>query len=131
MRCSFQQVFTAGLSSQELAPRVYFLLYQNSLEEEKYISSVNRERQAFESLIREKQGMVLNVRFILKFKTCFARKYTIQKNLMMVLCRFADDKGYASSPSLCHFFRTDECKHEESWWCHQQSRPEKGHHCGH
>lgn len=39
--------------------RVYFLTYQDSVEEQRYRSAVRREKEAFENLIREKSMMVL------------------------------------------------------------------------
>lgn len=39
--------------------RVYFLMYENSFEEQSYIGRIHRERDAFESLVRQKQHMVL------------------------------------------------------------------------
>lgn len=41
--------------------RVYFTVYENSIEEQNYLTSIKREKQAFESLIREKA-----VRFFFK-----------------------------------------------------------------
>jgi len=34
--------------------RVYFLMYENSVEEQRYLSSLRKEKEAFEMLIREK-----------------------------------------------------------------------------
>lgn len=34
--------------------RVYFLLYKDSVEEQRYLSSIRKEKDAFEKLIREK-----------------------------------------------------------------------------
>jgi hypothetical protein len=34
--------------------RVYFLLYGSSAEEQRYLSSIRREKEAFEKLIRER-----------------------------------------------------------------------------
>ncbi|CAF1437265.1 unnamed protein product, partial [Didymodactylos carnosus] len=39
--------------------RVYFLLYSNSIEEQRYLLSVKKEKDAFENLIREKATMVI------------------------------------------------------------------------
>jgi len=46
------EIYRATNPSQQL--QVYFLLYDGSVEEQKYLSSVNRESEAFQSLIREK-----------------------------------------------------------------------------
>lgn len=40
-------------------PRVYFLMYAASVEEQKYLSSLRREKESFEKLIREKSTMAL------------------------------------------------------------------------
>lgn len=40
-------------------PRVYFLLYAESVEEQRYLSSLRREKESFEKLIREKSMMAL------------------------------------------------------------------------
>ncbi|CAO1633576.1 unnamed protein product [Parajaminaea phylloscopi] len=40
-------------------PRVYFLLYAESVEEQRYLSSMRREKESFEKLIREKSIMAL------------------------------------------------------------------------
>lgn len=40
-------------------PRVYFLLYAESVEEQRYLSSMRREKESFEKLIREKAMMAL------------------------------------------------------------------------
>lgn len=41
-------------SKPGLGVRVYFMMYVNSAEESKYLSSVTKEKLAFERLIREK-----------------------------------------------------------------------------
>ncbi|CAD6905668.1 unnamed protein product [Tilletia controversa] len=46
-------------SSPGVGVRVYFLMYQNSVEEQRYLSSLRREKDAFEKLIKEKAGMAL------------------------------------------------------------------------
>ncbi|CAO1631937.1 unnamed protein product [Jaminaea pallidilutea] len=40
-------------------PRVYFLLYAESVEEQRYLSSLRKEKESFEKLIREKSMMAL------------------------------------------------------------------------
>ena len=37
-----------------LAVRVYFLMYKDSVEEQRYLASIRKEKDAFEKLIREK-----------------------------------------------------------------------------
>lgn len=39
---------------QGLAVRVYFLVYKDSVEEQKYLSSIRKEKDAFVRLIQEK-----------------------------------------------------------------------------
>ncbi|KAN0059816.1 DNA repair protein RAD16 [Thecaphora frezii] len=39
--------------------RVYFLIYADSVEEQRYLSALRREKEAFERLIREKSNMAL------------------------------------------------------------------------
>ena len=52
-----REVFKANNPGRPL--RVYFLTYANSVEEQRYRTSVRREKEAFESLIKEKASMVL------------------------------------------------------------------------
>jgi len=47
------------LQHPETRVRVYFLVYDTSLEEQKYLSSIKRESAAFENLIRTKQHMAV------------------------------------------------------------------------
>ena len=46
------QVFRATRPSKQL--RVYFLMYEGSSEEQRYLTSLRKEKEAFEYLIREK-----------------------------------------------------------------------------
>ena len=39
---------------QGLAVRVYFLMYKDSVEEQRYLSAIRKEKDAFERLIRER-----------------------------------------------------------------------------
>ena len=39
--------------------RVYFLVFRNSIEEQIYLTGIQREKQAFEKLIEEKATMVI------------------------------------------------------------------------
>ncbi len=39
--------------------KVYFLMYSNSVEEQAYLTSLRREKEAFEFLIKEKGSLVL------------------------------------------------------------------------
>ncbi|CAJ0846600.1 2212_t:CDS:2, partial [Entrophospora sp. SA101] len=51
------EVFKAR--NPELSCKVYFMIYENSVEEQRYLSSIRREKEAFEKLIREKSMMVI------------------------------------------------------------------------
>ncbi|CAG8741390.1 15357_t:CDS:1, partial [Acaulospora colombiana] len=42
-----------------IACRVYFMMYQNSVEEQSYLSSIRREKESFERLIHEKSIMAI------------------------------------------------------------------------
>ena len=42
-----------------LQVKVYFLMYSNSVEEQAYLTSLRREKEAFEFLIKEKSTLVL------------------------------------------------------------------------
>ncbi|CDH49119.1 mus38-like protein [Lichtheimia corymbifera JMRC:FSU:9682] len=46
-------------SHQEVDIRVYFMLYENSVEEQNYLSMIRKEKEAFEKLIREKSIMAI------------------------------------------------------------------------
>ncbi|KAI9492695.1 hypothetical protein BDB00DRAFT_826788 [Zychaea mexicana] len=43
----------------ELDVRVYFMIYENSVEEQNYLSMIRKEKEAFERLIREKSIMAI------------------------------------------------------------------------
>lgn len=47
--------------------KVYFLSFRNSVEEQIYLTSIQREKLAFEKLIQEKGSMVSNY---IKFYQC-------------------------------------------------------------
>ncbi|KAH9811883.1 DNA repair protein rad16 [Melampsora americana] len=46
-------------SNPELNVKTYFIMYSDSVEEQRYLSSVRREKEAFERLIRENASMVV------------------------------------------------------------------------
>ncbi|KAJ2222765.1 DNA repair protein RAD16, partial [Coemansia sp. RSA 485] len=41
--------------------QVYFLVYDNSIEEQRYLSAIRRERESFEKLIRDKSTLVIPI----------------------------------------------------------------------
>ncbi|KAG9288310.1 hypothetical protein G9A89_021341 [Geosiphon pyriformis] len=41
-----------------MAVRVYFMIYENSVEEQRYLTSIRKEKEAFERLIREKSARI-------------------------------------------------------------------------
>ncbi|KAL0081166.1 hypothetical protein J3Q64DRAFT_1850905 [Phycomyces blakesleeanus] len=41
--------------------RVYFMVYENSVEEQVYLSEIRKEKEAFERMIREKSNMVIPI----------------------------------------------------------------------
>jgi hypothetical protein len=49
---SYFKVYRASHPDREV--RVYFMIYDNSVEEQRYLSSIRQEKEAFEKLIREK-----------------------------------------------------------------------------
>jgi DNA excision repair protein ERCC-4 len=51
------KVYRASHPSRHL--KVYFLYYANSVEEQRYLSAVRKEKDAFTRLIREKGNMAL------------------------------------------------------------------------
>ncbi|MBN3288255.1 XPF endonuclease, partial [Polyodon spathula] len=51
------EVYKASRPGKPL--RVYFLIYGGSVEEQRYLTALRREKEAFEHLIREKAGMVV------------------------------------------------------------------------
>src|SRR5271169_6609772 len=51
------QVYRASHPTRYL--KVYFLYYENSVEEQRYLSAVRKEKDAFTRLIREKGNMAL------------------------------------------------------------------------
>ena len=48
-------------SNPGLAVRVYFMMYSDSVEEQRYLSGLRREKNAFERLIREKSASIISV----------------------------------------------------------------------
>jgi len=44
--------------AESLSLKVYFLVFHNSVEEQIYLTSIQREKTAFEKLISEKSTMV-------------------------------------------------------------------------
>lgn len=50
---------------QGLAVRIYFLLYKDSVEEQRYLSRIRKEKDAFERLIREKGVRTLLTRLLI------------------------------------------------------------------
>ena len=54
--------------------RVYFLMYKDSVEEQLYLSSIRKEKDAFSRLIREKTvSLSLTLRSAWKLKRCCRR----------------------------------------------------------
>ncbi|XP_026538254.1 DNA repair endonuclease XPF [Notechis scutatus] len=51
------EVYKASRAGKPL--RVYFLIYGGSTEEQRYLTTLRKEKEAFEKLIREKAGMVI------------------------------------------------------------------------
>ena len=54
-----RQVEAFQAANTDLAIRVYFLLYKGSVEEQAYLTTLRREKTAFESLIKAKTEMVV------------------------------------------------------------------------
>ena len=54
-----RQVEVYQASNSSLDTRVYFMLYKGSVEEQAYLTTLRREKEAFESLIRAKADMVV------------------------------------------------------------------------
>ncbi|CAG8443290.1 10311_t:CDS:10 [Ambispora gerdemannii] len=48
-------------SNPNLSIRVYFMMYEDSVEEQRYLTSIRKEKEAFERLIREKATMALPI----------------------------------------------------------------------
>ncbi|KAM3586780.1 DNA repair protein RAD16 [Umbelopsis sp. WA50703] len=53
------EVYRASHPEREI--RVYFMVYDNSVEEQRYLSSIRQEKEAFEKLIREKSIMAVPI----------------------------------------------------------------------
>jgi len=51
--------------------RIYFLLYGKSIEEQRYLLSVKKEKEAFENLVREKAVRIQKFSFKKKLKQMF------------------------------------------------------------
>lgn len=67
-------MFQASNPSRQL--RVYFLLYVGSVEEQRYLTTLRREKEAFEFLIREKAVSTCSI---------FSRSSSTEQLLMMFL----------------------------------------------
>ena len=57
--CLLQQIFKASHSDHLL--RVYFLMYKGSVEEQRYLTTLRTEKEAFEYLIRQKAVSINSV----------------------------------------------------------------------
>ena len=55
----------------ELDVRVYFMIYENSVEEQNYLSLIRKEKEAFERLIREKSVCTIYMNSIFSCFTIF------------------------------------------------------------
>lgn len=53
------ELYKAANPSQQM--KVFFMVYDNSVEERRYLSLIRKERSAFEKLIREKSNMAVPV----------------------------------------------------------------------
>nr|CAG4651688.1 EOG090X03DI [Triops cancriformis] len=54
-----RQVEVFQARNREISVHLYFLIYSSSAEEQSYLTTLRREKQAFETLIREKATMVI------------------------------------------------------------------------
>eukprot|EP00607_Mallomonas_marina_P005908 CAMPEP_0182425664 /NCGR_PEP_ID=MMETSP1167-20130531/12140_1 /TAXON_ID=2988 /ORGANISM="Mallomonas Sp, Strain CCMP3275" /LENGTH=423 /DNA_ID=CAMNT_0024606567 /DNA_START=1 /DNA_END=1272 /DNA_ORIENTATION=+ len=53
------EVYGASVMSSQPSPKVYFLIYEGSVEEHRYVSALAREKRAFENLIETKSRLVI------------------------------------------------------------------------
>jgi len=54
------EIYCASLKKKNI-PKVFMLIYDNSIEEQRYLSQIRREKHAFEVLIREKSVMAIPI----------------------------------------------------------------------
>ncbi|ORX83961.1 hypothetical protein BCR32DRAFT_201319 [Anaeromyces robustus] len=54
------EIYCASLKKKKI-PKVFMLIYDNSIEEQRYLSQIRREKYAFERLIREKSVMAIPI----------------------------------------------------------------------
>lgn len=54
-----RQIEVYRASHPSIQIRVYFMMYENSVEEQSYLSSIRKEKESFEKLIREKSVSAL------------------------------------------------------------------------
>ncbi|ORX49370.1 hypothetical protein BCR36DRAFT_291953 [Piromyces finnis] len=54
------EIYCASLKKKKI-PKVYMLIYDNSIEEQRYLSQIRREKYAFERLIKEKSIMSIPI----------------------------------------------------------------------
>ncbi|OUM62412.1 hypothetical protein PIROE2DRAFT_44330, partial [Piromyces sp. E2] len=54
------EIYCASLKKKKI-PKVFMLIYDNSIEEQRYLSQIRREKYAFERLIREKSVMSIPI----------------------------------------------------------------------
>jgi DNA excision repair protein ERCC-4 len=59
LNCQFLLMLFSFLDNTLFQVKVYFLIYSNSVEEQAYLTSLRREKEAFEFLIKEKGSLVL------------------------------------------------------------------------
>ncbi|EDV23483.1 uncharacterized protein TRIADDRAFT_50503 [Trichoplax adhaerens] len=85
------EVFKASRPGQQL--RVYFTMYSSSAEEQKYLTALRKEKEAFETLIREKAAMVIPEEREGKSDSCQQFSCDIQSIAMNVDTRIAGGRS--------------------------------------
>lgn len=56
-----RQIEVYRASHPSIQIRVYFMMYENSVEEQSYLSSIRKEKESFEKLIREKSVSAFDI----------------------------------------------------------------------
>ncbi|KAH0631860.1 hypothetical protein JD844_019743 [Phrynosoma platyrhinos] len=77
--------------------RVYFLIYGGSTEEQRYLTTLRKEKEAFEKLIREKASMVIPEEREGRDETCGQEQKEVQQSIVVDMREFRSEL-----PSLIH-----------------------------
>ena len=80
-----RQIETYQSLNFQLPTRVYFLMYTNSCEEQRYLTSIRSEKGSFEILIKEKAVSLKIKVFLFRIKESIRYKWVIKKDTLVII----------------------------------------------